>query len=58
MAEIRRKGTSKWMRGDHHPTYRIDHLPQLFGALNPRDVFLQATDENVPQVRAHFHASD
>src|SRR5713226_8697286 len=55
MAEIWRKGTTKRVRGDHNPADVVHHLPELCSALNARDILLQATDQNVTQIRTHFH---
>ena len=57
MAEIRGKGAAKWVCCNHDAADLIHHLPELFGALNTRNIFLQATDQNMPQVRTHFHAA-
>src|SRR5262249_25141869 len=57
VAEIRSKSATKRVCCNHDAADLIYHLPELFGALNTRDVFLQATDQNMPQVRAHFHAA-
>src|SRR4030095_16750281 len=57
VAEIRSKSAAKRMCCNHDAADLVHHLPELFGALNTRDVFLQATDQNMPQVRTHFHAA-
>src|SRR5262249_45542721 len=57
IAEIRGKSAAKRVCCDHDTTGIIHHLAEFFGALNPRDILFQATDQNVPQVRTYFHAT-
>src|SRR5207302_7881010 len=57
MAEIWGKGAAKWVGCNHDAASVIHHLPEFFGALNPRDILIQAADQNVSQVRTYFHAT-
>src|SRR5215813_5434001 len=44
VAEIWGKSAAKWVCCNHDAADLIHHLSELFGALNTRDIFLQATD--------------
>src|SRR5215467_11980556 len=57
VAEIRGKSATKWVCCNHDAADLIHHLPELYGKLNARDIFLQATDQNMPQVRTHFRTA-